>query len=87
MHLPLGLLSHLSSLTIPKQQRKKATETSHRKFSEGKQVHVGMKASKTNQTRWGWHHNTFTASLHLVPFANYVHRKTLYMYLAYLCIE
>ena len=24
-------------------------ETSHKKFSEGKQVHVGMEASKTNQ--------------------------------------
>ena len=24
--------------------------TSHKKFSEGKQVHVGMEASKTNQT-------------------------------------
>ena len=59
------------SLTIPKRQykkEKKATETSHKKFSEGKQVHVGMEASKTNQTRWEWHHNTFTPSLHLVPF-------------------
>ena len=27
-------------------------KTSHKKFSEGKQVHVGMEASKTNQTRW-----------------------------------
>ena len=26
--------------------------TSYRKFSERKQVHVGMEASKTNQTRW-----------------------------------
>ena len=26
--------------------------TSNKKFSEGKQVHVGMEASKTNQTRW-----------------------------------
>ena len=26
--------------------------TSHKKFSEGKQVHVGMEASKSNQTRW-----------------------------------
>ena len=25
---------------------------SHKKFSEGKQVHVGMEASKTNQTGW-----------------------------------
>ena len=34
------------------QKRKKATETSHKKSSEGKQVHVGMEASKNNQTRW-----------------------------------
>ena len=27
-----------------------------------------MKRSKTNQTRWEWHHSTFTPSLHLVPF-------------------
>ena len=39
------------SLTIPK-RGKIATETSHKKFSEEKQVHVGMEASKTNQTRW-----------------------------------
>ena len=64
--------SHLSSL-LPflndnTKEKKKATETSHKKFSEGKQLHVGMEASKTNQTRWEWHHNTFTPSLHLVPF-------------------
>ena len=29
-------------------------ETSHKKFSEGKQVHVGMEASKTNQTTCRW---------------------------------
>ena len=46
MHLPLGLLSPpLFSLTIPKREYKKdknATETSHKKFSEGQQAHVGM---------------------------------------------
>ena len=26
--------------------------TSHKKFSEGKQAHVGMETLKTNQTRW-----------------------------------
>ena len=45
------------SLTIPKGQNftkstKKATETTHKKFSEGKQVHARMEASKINQTRW-----------------------------------
>ena len=27
-----------------------------------------MEPSKTSQTRWERHHNTFTPSLHLVPF-------------------
>ena len=94
---PCVFPSHL--LTIPKRQykkEKKAIETSHKKFSEGKQVHVGMEASKINQTRCEWtinephlpyktgldvmqshplhrtrfgqYHNTFTPSLHLVPF-------------------
>ena len=27
-----------------------------------------MEPSKTNPTRWEWHHNNFTPSLHLVPF-------------------
>jgi len=25
-----------------------------------KQAHIGMEPSKTNQTRWEWHHSTFT---------------------------
>ena len=37
-------------------------------FSKGKQAHVGMEPSKTSQTRCERHHNTFTPSLHLVPF-------------------
>ena len=43
-------------------------QTSPKKFSKGKQVHVGMERSKTSRTRWERHHNTFTPSLHLVPF-------------------
>ena len=39
-----------------------------KKFSKGKQAHVGMEPSKTSQTRRERHHNTFTPSLHLVPF-------------------
>ena len=31
-------------------------------------MHVGIKRSKTSQTRWERHQNTFTPSLHLVPF-------------------
>ena len=51
---PLGL-SHLSSL-LPflnyKKGGKKQQKQVTKKFSEEKQVHVGMEASKTNQTRW-----------------------------------
>ena len=31
---------------------KSVVYTSHKKFSEGKQAHVGMEALKTNRTRW-----------------------------------
>ena len=33
-----------------------------------KKAHIGIEPLKTNQTRCEWHHNTFTPSLHLVPF-------------------
>ena len=42
--------------------------TSHKKVFQRKQAHVGMERSKTSQTRRERHHNTFTPSLHLVPF-------------------
>ena len=32
---------------------------------------------KTNQTKWEWHHNTFTPSLHLVPFCHHLHKYAL----------
>ena len=71
MHLPLGLPFHVSSLLpflINYQKKKKQQEQVTKKFSEWKQAHVGMEPSKTSQTRWERHHNTFTPSLHLVPF-------------------
>ena len=37
-------------------------------FSGWKQAYVRMEPSKTNQTRWKWHHNTSTPSLRFVPF-------------------
>ena len=58
-----------SLFTIPKQQYTKKTRIKEQqeqvtiKFSEWKQVHVGMEPYKTNQTRWKWHNNTFTPSL------------------------
>ena len=59
----------LFSLTISKtNSKKKEAQTSLKKVSEGKQAHVGMECSKTSRTRWEQHHNTFTPSLHLVPF-------------------
>ena len=53
------------------------TYTSHKMFSEWKQAHVGMELSKTNQTRWEWHHNTCTPSLHLVPFCRHLDKCAL----------
>ena len=42
---------------------------SHKKATtEWKQAPVGMEPLKNNQTRWEQHHDTFTPSLHLVPF-------------------
>ena len=57
-------MSNLHFARMPRMQamcartsRKRSIPTvqSHKKFSEGKQVHVGMEASKTNQTRWALH--------------------------------
>ena len=36
-----------------------------------------MEASEINQTRWEWHHTTFTPSLHLVPFCCHLHKYAL----------
>jgi len=58
--------------------------TSHRKFSEWKQAHLGMELSKTSQTRWEWHHNTFTPSLHLVPFCQLPMPYVVYIYITLL---
>ena len=44
------------------------------KFSEWKQADVGIEFSKTNQTRLEWPHNTFTPSLHLLPFCCHLHK-------------
>ena len=45
--------------------------TSHKKFSEGKHAHVGMEASKTNQTRWDsmtpQHFHTIPKSCAILP--------------------
>ena len=91
MHLPLGLPSHLSSLLpflndIKKKKDKNATDTSHKKFSEGKQAHVGMEALKTNRTRWEWmtpqHFHTIPTSCAILRQL-YAHHKTLYIHLAY----
>ena len=46
-------------------------------------MHVGMKSSKTSQTRCERHHNTFTPSLHLMPFCQLCTPKNFYMHLAY----
>ena len=76
------------SLTIPKRQYKNdknATQTSHKKFSEGKQAHVYRDGSLKNQPNLDGN-DTTTLSHHpyiLCHFANYTHHKNLYMHLAY----
>ena len=60
MHLPFGLLSH-------QQQQKAQQEQVAKQFYEWKQPH-GWNSQKSTRTRWEWDHNTFTTSLHLVPF-------------------
>ena len=52
--------------------------------SHKKQVYVGMKPSKTNQTRWEWHHNTFTPSLHFVKFCCHLHKYALCLWAVYI---
>ena len=82
VHLPFPTSLLLPFLkTIPK---KKQQEQVTKKFSKGKQAHVGMEPSKTSQTRCERHHNTFTPSLHLVPFCqlctqkNFLHAFSLF---------
>ena len=59
--------------------------TSHKKFSEGRQAHVGMEALKTNQTRWeSMTPQHFTPSLHLVPFCRSLHK---YALLSVSCVQ
>ena len=52
-------LPPLFSSFLKKSTQQKTTGTSRKTFPEQKQTHVGMESSKTNQTRWEWHHNTF----------------------------
>ena len=79
MHLLLGPSSHLSHLTISKQQYKKATETKSQNIFWMKTGACRDVSSKTNQL----HHNTSTPSWHLVPFCTLCTLQTLYMHLAY----
>ena len=41
-----------------------------------------MEPSKTSQARWEQHHNTFTPSLHLVPFCQLCTPQTLNMHIS-----
>ena len=76
----LGIATHFVHILLSIKYNVTAEVT--KKFSEQNQVHVGMEPSKTNQTRWERHYNTFTPSLHLVPFCqlclvfvSYVHQR------------
>ena len=91
LHLPFGLPSHLlsyhSKTTI--QKRKKGNRNkSHKVFTEGKQAHVGLEPSKSNQSRWEWHHNIYTPSLHLVPFCLLcTPQNSLHVLSLFICID
>ena len=83
MHLPLGF-SHLSSplpfLNENTKKKNKQQKQVTKSFPSWKQVHVGMEASKTNQTRWEWHHNTHTIQTSCAcHFANHAHHKLHWM--------
>ena len=86
---PRPLLPHFFSLTIPKRQYKKEKKKQQKQvtksFPSWKQAHVGMEASKTNQTRWEpmtpQHFHTIPTSCAILP-TMHTH-KTLYMHLAY----
>ena len=45
-------------------------------LKENKRMY-GWKPLKTNQSRWEWHHNIYTPSLHLVPFCCHLHKYAL----------
>ena len=80
MDLPLAFLSHLPSLLLfLKKTKKKPAGTNHKKVYRMKTIacsSIGMEPSKTSQTRWECHHNTFTPSLHLVQFCQLCTTKT-----------
>ena len=94
LHAGPSTLTHLHSLHHPFQlglhlrwnktkqttttKKTKTKQTSNKKVFNWKQAHVGMEPSKTNQTRWEQHHNTFTPSLHLVPFCQPCTPQTLH---------
>ena len=65
--------------TIKQSKQQKTNSQVTKKVSNWKQAYVGMKPSITNQTRWQWHHNTFTPyHLYILcHFANHAYHKTL----------
>ena len=77
MLLPLGLPSQLSSLLLfLTVNTKKATKTSHKKFSEGKPMHVGWKPEKPTKLD-GKYTTTLSHHLYILcHFADYAHHKT-----------
>ena len=62
-------LPPLFSPNVPK--RRTTTPNQNKK----KHMRVGMEPSKTNQTKWEWHHNTFTKPCAILPSM-----QTLYMH-------
>ena len=79
-YIPSNVSSFLPFLK--KQHKKKTAGKSYKKVFWTK-TSAWMEPSKTNQTRWEWHHSNFTPSLHLVPFCQLCTPQTRCMHLAY----
>ena len=93
MHLPLGPPSHLSSL-LPFVKKCQKNGTSHKKIfwmKTNTRRDETPKIKLTELRRREWHHNTFTPSLHLVPFCqlctlqNSIHALSLFTLVFSLC--
>ena len=79
-HPPLTFFLSYHFLKKNNNNNKKATETSHKTFSE--QISACRDGTlKNSQTGWKWHHNTSHHPYILCRFANYAHHKIFYMHI------
>ena len=60
----------------------KVTEKAFHKM----QKHVGLASTKTNQTRWDSHDNTFSDYHPYIDLSNHTHHNSLFIVLEWLCV-